>query len=294
MNLVDLLAKSSEFQQINEAAKPGQKQLVTGVSGSGMTLLLAAMYQQHRHCQLVVVDSLFHMEDLATDLTNLIDEDHVYQFPVEEDIATEIATSSPNYRAQRVLALNALLHDEHAIVITTTAGLRRNLADPTDFRSGTLTIKTGGEVDPEKIRNQLFAMGYTRQQMVLRPGDFAIRGSIIDIYALNTDNPVRIDLFDTEVDSLRYFDASSQRSISNIEEITVLPATDFMVPPAQLPTIIKQLGNDRDQLIKAAGSQDDQRRDAIAGKYNQLLSELKKQQVPTELMAYTKDRKSVV
>lgn len=287
MNLVDLLTKSSEFQQISDAVKPGQKQLVTGISGSGLPLLLAAMYQRHRHCQLVVVDSLFHMEDLATDLTNLVDEDHVYQFPVEEDIATEIATSSPNYRAQRVLALNALLHDEHAIVITTTAGVRRNLPAPADFQDGTLTIKTGGEVDPEKVRDQLFAMGYTRQQMVLRPGDFAIRGSIIDIYALNTDNPVRIDLFDTEVDSLRYFDASSQRSISNIEEITILPATDFLVPPEKLPAIINQLGVDRNQLLKAAGSKDDQRRDAIAGKYNQLLSALKKQQVPTELMAYT-------
>ncbi|WP_295746350.1 transcription-repair coupling factor [uncultured Limosilactobacillus sp.] len=287
MDLTELLGKSSEFQQIDAAIKPGKRQLVTGVAGSGMTLLLAALFGRHRHCQLVVVDSLFHMEDLAVDLTNLLPEERVYQFPVEEDLPTEIATSSPNYRAQRVLALNALLYDEHAIVITTAAGMRRNLVDPAAFSQGTLTIKAGGEVDPQKISAQLLAMGYTRQKMVLRPGDFAIRGSIIDIYALNTDNPVRIDLFDTEVDSLRYFDASSQRSISNLEEITILPATDFLVLPDRLPAIIKQLGVDRDQLLAAIDTKNDQQRDAIAGKYNQLLSELKKQQVPTELLAYT-------
>lgn len=287
MNLTELLSQSREYQQIAAAIRPGEKQLVTGVAGSATTLLLSSLLRQQRHCQLVVVDSLFHMEDLSADLTNLIDESRIYQFPVEEDIATEIATSSPNYRAQRVLALNALLHDKHAIVLTTAAGLRRNLVAPSIFRQGTLTIKTGGEVDPTRLRDQLFAMGYARQQMVLRPGDFAMRGSIIDIYALNTDNPVRIDLFDTEIDSLRYFDASSQRSISNLEEVTILPATDFLVDQGQIPDIIKELTNDRDQLLGAAGSGDDQRRDAIAGRYNQLLSELKKQQVPAELLAYT-------
>ena len=84
-------------------------------------------------------------------------------------------------------------------------------------------------------------MGYQYQKMVLRPGDFAIRGSIIDIYALNTDNPIRIDLFDTEVDSLRYFDASTQRSIDNVEEVQILPATDFIIPSTEFSRVYEAL-----------------------------------------------------
>ena len=70
-------------------------------------------------------------------------------------------------------------------------------------------------------------MGYQRQKLVDRPGDFAIRGSIIDIYSLNHELPVRIDLFDTEIDSIRFFEIGNQRSLEIVDEISVMPATDM-------------------------------------------------------------------
>ncbi|MCG4651105.1 hypothetical protein L0P02_14135, partial [Bifidobacterium longum] len=68
---------------------------------------------------------------------------------------------------------------------------------PAQFAQASLQLKPGMELDPTELRAKLGAMGYQYQQMVLRPGDFAMRGSIIDIYALNTELPIRIDLFDT-------------------------------------------------------------------------------------------------
>src|SRR5699024_10192918 len=100
------------------------------------------------------------------------------------------------------------------------------------FQAAQLSLTVGAELDLTTTATQLAKMGYVRQKMVAAPGDFAIRGSILDIYALNTPYPVRVDLFDTEIDSLRYFEADSQRSLQNIEAATILPATELVMDQA--------------------------------------------------------------
>lgn len=287
MRLTTLLEQSSQFKQILSSLQKGQHQLVTGSEGAAQTLLFVALHQHLRHTQLVLVDSMFHLEELSNDLTNLLPEDQVLPFPVEENLATEIATSSPNYRLQRVQALDALIHDRPAIVIATAAGLRRNLVDPQVFGQAAVTIKRDGEVDPEKMRSQLSLMGYTRQKMVLRPGDFAIRGSIIDVYALNTDNPVRIDLFDTEVDSLKYFDASSQRSINNVDEVTILPATDLLMAADDTKRLSKDLQDEYQQVVAGLTDQDDQQAHDLKTRFDDLISAVNKHELPNDLLAYS-------
>ena len=74
-------------------------------------------------------------------------------------------------------------------------------------------------------------MGYARQAMVTAPGEFALRGGILDFYPLNMEDPVRIELFDTDVDSIRTFSAEDQRSTDKLEEITILPATEYVWTP---------------------------------------------------------------
>src|SRR5699024_12160717 len=87
-------------------------------------------------------------------LENLLPANRVYQFPVEEVLAAEVATSSPNYRLQRVLALNALINKEPAVVVASAAGLRRNIISPEYFAQSSLKIKTRGEMEPGKSREQ--------------------------------------------------------------------------------------------------------------------------------------------
>ena len=246
MILTDFCTRTKDFKQILTAIQKHERQLVTGISGSVRTLLLAALQDKLNQPQLVITDSLYHAQELATDLENLLPEEQVFQFPVEEVLAAEVATSSPNYRLQP------------AIIVASTAGLRRNIVAPEVFKQASMHLETGGEVDPEKAAAQLNSMGYQRQKMVLRPGDFAVRGSIIDIYALNTDDPVRIDLFDTEIDSLRYFDASTQRSIKNVDEVEILPATDFILPINEFDRVKKEITDQYEQLKQQVDGEDEQ------------------------------------
>lgn len=282
MELENLLEQMPEFDPIVNSIKPGNRQLITGISGSARTLLLSALKKHLPHPQIIVTDTLFHMDQVATDLMNRLPEEHVLTFPAEEMLAAEVATSSPNYRLQRVEALHALLENEDCVIVTSTSGMNRLLPAPAVFKQAALTLQVGGVVDLEQSRILLSSMGYKYEKMVLRPGDFAIRGSIIDIYPLNTEYPVRIDLFDTEIDSLRYFDASDQRSVENIEQVTVLPATDFVVSPTDFDAI----GNRVQTAFKAAQgkltSQDAQAK--LEQAISPLLKAIAHQQLMPEMM----------
>ena len=287
MRLTNFIEKTSEFKQIIKDWQPGKRQLVTGPSGSARTLLLASLVQERQEPLLVVTDSLSRMAELADDLGNLLEPDQVYQFPVEEILAAEVATSSPNYRLQRVQALNALTSQRPVVVVTAVSGLRRNVVAPDFFAQATLKVKVGGELDPQTARDQLSAMGYQLQKMVLRPGDFAIRGSIIDVYALNTADPVRIDLFDTEVDSLRSFDASTQKSIDNLDAVEILPATDLILPPGEFPRVQTALTSQHNQLKAGLTDGDKDIIQQVNNRFNPLLTALGEHRLPSAMLEFS-------
>lgn len=287
VQLADFIEKTPAFKKIISQLKPTTRQLITGISGSARALLLAALQDKRSHPLLVVTDNMAHMQELADDLGGLVDADRVLQFPVEEVLAAEVATSSPNYRLQRVQSLAALAKQDNAIVVTTTAGLQRNVVSPQFFTQATLTVKAGGELDPQQARNQLSAMGYQLQKMVLRPGDFAIRGSIIDVYALNTTDPVRIDLFDTEVDSLRYFDASTQRSIKNVDEVEILPATDFILPPDEFDRVSQAVRDQYHQLTSQLTDTDDDIRQQVDNRFKPMLAALQQGRLTNDLQEFS-------
>lgn len=287
MQIADLIQRTPTFKQIVAAVKPKQHQLITGISGSMRTAILTALKDQLKRPILVVTDSLYRMQELAGDLEALLPATAVYQFPVEEVLAAEVATSSPNYRLQRVLALNALIKQQPAVIVTSTAGLRRNIVAPEVFSQASLDFQVGAELDLTKVRQQLSGMGYQLQKMVLRPGDFAIRGSIIDIYALNTDNPVRIDLFDTEIDSLRYFDASTQRSIKNVNAVQILPATDFILPPAEFPRVQEGLTAEYQQVLASLGDNSEDLSQQLSNRFDPLINDLKNLQLNNGLLEFT-------
>lgn len=285
MEIEDLVAKTPQFQTIQKAIQNGQRQLVTGVSGSAKTALLATLQRGLQEPQIVVTDSLFHMQELAADLENILDPNSVYQFPVEESLAMEMATSSPNYRLQRVQALDALLNKQPVIVVTATGGLRRPLVTPQIFQQAQLALQVGTDLDLTATEKKLTTMGYRRQKMVMAPGDFAVRGSILDIYALNTDYPVRVDLFDTEIDSLRFFDANSQRSVKNLQKVMILPATDLIVGAHDLPRLQKVMKQEYQSLQKLATDDEDARQ--IENHFRPLVDDLNNGYLANGMLTYS-------
>ena len=227
MDLINLIEKTpfiKEWQQ--QIAADAQRQLITGLAGSAKTLAIASAYQKFQRPTVIVTANLYYANQLAEDLRQVMEE--VYIFPVDEVLSAEMAFASPEAKAERVQTLHAIAANQPGIYVLPVAAVRKFLPDLATWQSVQLDWHLGDEIDLAALPQQLVLMGYERQKMIGKPGEFSIRGSIIDIYPLNTEYPVRIELFDIEIDSLRYFDVETQRSVENLDEVLILPTTELV------------------------------------------------------------------
>ena len=227
MNLIDMVQADPELSALWPKLKTG-RHLVTGLSGSAKTVFFGALLQQQKKQLLIVENNRFHADELAADLSSLLGDALVYDFPVEDVLAAEVAVSSPETRNDRINALTFIQSGQPGIIVTSLAGYKRILPAPTAWAASELVVDMDSELDPQTVAKQLVAMGYRRDSLVSAPGQFAIRGGIIDIYPLNQDDPIRIELFDTEIDSIRSFDIATQRSLKKLDQIAIAPATDMI------------------------------------------------------------------
>ena len=124
--------------------------------------------------------------------------------------------------------IRALLEQEEVTVVTSIDGCMDFLMPLEKIRNRLLHFKSDSVIDLDQLKEELVELGYERTGQVELPGQFSVRGGIIDIYPLTEDNPWRIELWDDEVDSIRSFDAESQRSLENVDEITIYPAAEKM------------------------------------------------------------------
>ena len=127
---------------------------------------------------------------------------------------------------QRVRALQALLEKKEVTIVTTFDGLMDRLRPLEQVKKEILTIGQDSIIELKALTEKLVRLGYERTGQVETPGQFAVRGGIVDIYALTEDAPWRIELWDDEVDSIRSFDVESQRSMENVSEIVLYPAAE--------------------------------------------------------------------
>ncbi|MBC1436350.1 transcription-repair coupling factor [Listeria rocourtiae] len=226
---------------IKELEDKGKSQLVTGLSGSSRALFASVIEGGTQRPVIFVTHNLYHAQKLYDDLSALLDSDRLYLYPADELISSELSISSPELRGQRVEVLQFLLSRKPGIVIVPVAGLRKILPPVSIWEKYNMSLIQGAEIDPEGLQSQLVTMGYSRSDMVNTPGEFSIRGGIIDIYPITEEHPIRLELFDTEVDSLRFFDVDSQRSIETVEEFKLVPATEILVEPAFFPDLVTRI-----------------------------------------------------
>ena len=127
---------------------------------------------------------------------------------------------------QRMQVIKALLTREEVTVVTSVDGCMDFLGSLENIKNQLIHFRNDSALDLDKLKDSLVQMGYERVGQVEMPGQFSIRGGIVDIYALTEENPWRIELWGDEIDSIRSFDAQSQRSLENLEEIVIYPAAE--------------------------------------------------------------------
>ncbi len=134
---------------------------------------------------------------------------------------------------QRLQVLRHRMEDASGVVVTTIDGLMDHLLLPKQLADQVIVVKAGQELELDEWKERLAQMGYERTGQVDGMGQFSIRGGILDIFPLTEEQPIRIELWDTEVDSIRFFDLESQRSIEQLEEIAIYPASEIVLTREQ-------------------------------------------------------------
>jgi transcription-repair coupling factor (superfamily II helicase) len=283
--LRSLFLQQEDVRSIISGVEEGLKeQLVAGLSGSSRTVLTASIYEQMKRPIMLVTHNLLQAQKLYDDLVNLVSEDEVFLFPANELIAAEMSIASPELKAQRIEALNYWSTNKHGILIVPIAGLRKIVPPMSRWRSYQLLLKLGQDLEVDALLNRFVRMGYVRAEMISTPGEFSVRGGIIDIYPLTEENPIRIELFDTEIDSIRYFSLDDQRSKEKVSEILIGPATEVLFEAEDYSRITDKL---EDSLAKSLRKlKDDQAKVLLSQNIGYEMEQLKNGQKPNQVFKY--------
>jgi len=169
-------------------------------------------------------------------------------FPAKDILFYQSDIRSNQLTGERIALLKRLSEKKPVTVVLTFDGLMNRMAGLEAFKEAVRTYKVEDELDFESETKRLLQMGYVRNYQVEMPGEFAVRGGILDIYPLTEENPLRIEMWGDTIDSLRSFEAESQRSIENLEEITLYPATELVLTEERKQAGLKKI---RQEAVKA-------------------------------------------
>lgn len=275
---------NDDFQTIIQGINGGLKeQLVAGLSGSSRSVFTSSLFQHSKKPILMITHNLFQAQKIFEDLANLVG-DQVLLYPVNELIASEIAVASPELKAQRMEVLNQLSQNKKRIIVAPIAALRRFLPPKEAWMNSQFHLKLGQDLDLEQTMASLITMGYERTGMVSTPGEFSLRGGIMDIYPLTEEYPIRIELFDTEIDSIRTFNSEDQRSISKLKEIHIGPAEELIVDRSRITQCIQKLENGLAYSLKRL--KDEKQKEILAENIGYELEQLRNGQFNQEMFKY--------
>lgn len=212
--------------------KPTQsKQIWANLHGSSLSLALAEYCTNTAGIKLLIAEDNLAANQLHAELLFFMDslqsQQEVLLFPDWETLPYDQFSPHQDIISERLYTLNRIQHLTDALIITSASTLMHKICPPKFIHHSTLLLKEGQKLNLGTFRNQLLEAGYFCVNKVLEHGEFAVRGSIIDLYPMGTNAPLRIELFDDEIESLREFDTETQRTTHKINRVELLPAREF-------------------------------------------------------------------
>jgi transcription-repair coupling factor (superfamily II helicase) len=253
-NVLKPLENMQEYKLLIESIKGSSKNIEAyGISDTQKSLIASAVCENtHKSCLIIT-----HNEIVA----RKIYEDIGFLKPSAglllssgEVIFHKIDARSSEIKQQRLLTIDELLSGETKIVCASVEALLKKMMPASRFKDIKRSVSLGDIVDVDEFVTLFFVAGYERVDMVEGKGQFSIRGGIIDFYPLTATNPVRIELFDDEVDSIRYFDAMTQRSIEKIKTIEINAARELLLYDNEIKSAAQVLNHALEKRLKALNS----------------------------------------
>lgn len=219
-------------ETVSLTLKAGFKNTLYGLDGSRKALQLLAIAAQYKQPILFMVNTVAELNELEDELQFLnYQKKDILRFSDWETLPYDAFSPHQDIVSQRLETLARLSETTNPIVLTTVASCLTRLCPKQHLQAQRFHLKSGQELPLEQLSRKLTNAGYLNVDNVHEHGEYAIRGALMDVYPMGAENPIRIDWFDNEIDTIRWFDPETQRSIDKVTEIKMLPAKEFPTTP---------------------------------------------------------------
>ena len=229
--------KDSDFESIENAFLSGQRARITGLKGSARSFFLQLLQQKIKTPILFLTSSSDQAEDDYSDLKFLAQHEpqiHPLYFPAHDTEPYQGVSPHPQISVMRMKALWRLTSDQTPIVVAPLHAAVQWMAPRSQFGRSLLTVEWGDEKSPVELAALLRSFGFKEKDLVSSSGEFAIRGGILDVFSPAEDSPVRMEFFGNRIESMRSFDAATQRSQKDIERFTILALKEMQLTAPEI------------------------------------------------------------
>ncbi len=214
------------FKQLFEVQDTNHK--IIGLTKQLQSLYIYNLFEKKRTSILLVTSTLFEANQMYQMLMNFTNS--VFLFPMDEFLTSEALAISPEFMVTRLETLSRLMDNKPQIVVTNMMGYLRFLPTKEQYKNSYVSLEKGREYSFSEISDKIGNIGYHRETVVTKTGEIAIRGFVLDLFPLSFENPIRIEFWGDEIESIRTFDVETQRTLEEIECVTIPPYTEFLVP----------------------------------------------------------------
>lgn len=199
---------------------------ICGLNNELKAIYVYNLYKKNDKSILFVANSLYEANKLYQVLGNYTDK--ILLFPMDDFLTSEALATSPDLKISRLETIKQLNSDEKYIVVTNLMGLLRFLPRKKIFADKTLNLQVGNNYNISEIVKKMSEIGYTRETLVNKTGDYASRGYVLDVFPILEENPIRIEFWGDEIESIRVFNINNQLTLKNINNINIFPITEFL------------------------------------------------------------------
>lgn len=219
MNLLDDLIKIDNIDKKTIG--------LVGLNDEFFSLYVNKLLKEQKKNILIVTPTLFEANLINNSLSTYTNRS--YLFPMDDFLTSESIAISPDLKVTRLETINRTFDIENKIIVTHLNGYLRYLPTKEKYKNSILKLIKNKEYKREKLIDDLISIGYKTETIVTKTGEIGIRGFVIDIFPIESEHPVRIEYFGDEIDSIRIFDEGTQKTIEEIEEVKILPYTEFLI-----------------------------------------------------------------
>lgn len=197
--------------------------------GASLSALIAATHIQQQKFSLVLTDTMNRALSLESELSFFLGEHakDILHFPDWETLPYDVFSPHQDIISERLTSLNELLKRKQGMLILPISSLLQRIAPQAFIESQSFIAQCGDKIDIAKLKSRLTHLGYHSISQVMEHGEYAVRGSILDIFPMGAETPLRLDFFDDELETIRLFDTETQRTIDSKQSIEILPAHEF-------------------------------------------------------------------